>query len=103
MAYIVDLTLILQNLYWLTGRSPVSRRVIKLAFRAYDESTTKATVHYKINTHVTDGVAGRSQEKVLEKIIELINDHRFKQEEMFPLKAKLEEPLAGVPGEDEPW
>jgi hypothetical protein len=107
MAYITDLILIMQNLFWLTAEapgSPVSRRLVKFAFQSYDASSVKAQVHFQILEHVTrSSVSVRAdRDSVLEKIVELINSHRIYPAEMVALGRRI-----GVfdrfGGYDEPW
>lgn len=54
MAYIINLTLIMQNLFWLVAiyRVPVSRRLIKFASQAYKESDAMAGVHQEVESYV---------------------------------------------------
>jgi len=93
MTYIVDLTLIMQNVFWLISiyQVPVSRRLIKLAYYAYRESTVMPQVHEKIRKHVEgQAVYHRlNRDNALSKIVELLNGNRINTEEMFKLKGDI--------------
>ncbi|KIJ27167.1 hypothetical protein M422DRAFT_78873, partial [Sphaerobolus stellatus SS14] len=86
MAYIVDLTLIMQNVFYLAviGDRPITRRLIKFAFRSYKESDIKEAVHSEINAYVLQaGILERAgRDRVLEKIKELIDQNRMEAAEM---------------------
>ncbi|TDL22677.1 hypothetical protein BD410DRAFT_748466 [Rickenella mellea] len=105
MAYIVDLTLVMQNLFWLVSDSElhVSRRFIKLAFKAYSESKAKPHVHYDIDRHVKEAniFVLVDRDSALDKIIELIDHHRIESAEMFELRYRV----GTIEGADvdEPW
>ena len=105
MAYIVDLTLIMQNLFWLAviDRRPISRRLIKLAFKAYEESSEKTQVHADISEYVRQaGVIDRAnRDSVLDKIVELIGRNRIESAEMRLLNGRIGE--IDFSGDDEPW
>lgn len=73
MAYIVDLTLIMEIIFGVVtiANLVLSRRLIKLAYKAYKDSNTKVQVHREINNHVKD--AHRvDREAAVKKIVELI-------------------------------
>jgi len=75
MAYIVDLTLIMEIIFGVVtiANHVLSRRLIKLAYKAYKDSNTKAQVHREINNHVKD--AHRvDREAAVNKIVELIRN-----------------------------
>jgi hypothetical protein len=104
MAYIIDLTLVMQNIFWLSdGKHPASRRLIKIAFKAYLESNVKGEVHYKIAKHVKETrlYSPGARDSTLEKIIEIINCYRIDSAEMFALRGKL--PSFDPAGGEEPW
>lgn len=106
MAYIIDLTLVMQNLFWLVGiyRVPVSRRLIKLAAKAYEESEIRVQVHFEIEKHVEGAtVLDRvHRDGALSKIVELIDLYRIDTAEMFELKDKIG--VFDITGkDDEPW
>ncbi|KAG1717197.1 hypothetical protein EDB19DRAFT_1821553, partial [Suillus lakei] len=51
IAYIVDLTLVLQTLYLVSDSQELSRRVIKLAVASYHASPTSGEVHHQIQEY----------------------------------------------------
>jgi metallophosphoesterase superfamily enzyme len=93
MAYIVDLTLVMQNIFWLVAifRVPVSRRLVKLAYVAYKESIVRSDVHEGIKQHVQgQGVLDRlHRDSALDKIVELLHENRIDTAEMFGLKDEM--------------
>jgi hypothetical protein len=105
MAYIVDLTLIMQNLFWLAviDRRAINRRLIKFAFKAYEESREKAQVHSDISDFVKQaGVFDRgSRDNVLDKIVELIGRNRIESAEMRSLESRIGD--VDFSGDDEAW
>jgi len=106
MAYIVDLTLIMQNVFWLVSiyHVPVSRRLVKLAYIAYKESIVKTDVHEDIKKHVEgQNVFDRlRRDDALDKIVDLLNIYRINTEEMFRLRGDLGNvELSGK--DDESW
>jgi hypothetical protein len=106
MAYIVDLTLIMQNLFWLavTVRRPVTVRLIKLVIKWYRESPEKARVHSDISEYVRQaGVFDRAKrDTVLDKIVELIGRNRIESAEMHALNGHIGE-IDFSGDDDEPW
>jgi hypothetical protein len=107
MAYIVDLTLVMQNLFRLAvvdhRPPPITRRLIKLAFKTYEESPAKAQVHNAIRDHMKEAgffdCAG--QDGVLAKIVELIDVNRIESAEMHALKGSMGD--IEFTEDDEPW
>jgi hypothetical protein len=95
MTYIVDLTLIMQNVFWLVSiyRVPVSRRLVLLACRAYKESTIMPQVHEEIRKHVAEQAVHHrlDRDNALNKIVELLNGNRINTEDMFKLKGDIGE------------
>jgi hypothetical protein len=93
MAYIVDLTLIMQNIFWLVTIHPVpiSRHLVKLAYLAYKQSVVRYNVHEDIKKHVEgQNVLDRlRRDNALDKIVELLNKNRIDTEEMFALKEEM--------------
>jgi len=93
MAYLVDLTLVMQNIFWLISirRVPVSRRIVMLGFKAYKESIVMSDIHEEIKKHVEgQKVFGRSRrDSTLSKVIELLNGNRINTVEMFELKKDI--------------
>jgi hypothetical protein len=105
MAYIVDLTLIMQNIFWLVSiyQIPVSPRLIILACSAYKESTVMAHAHEEIRKHVEAQVVHHrlNRDHALSKIEELLNGNRINTEEMFKLKGDIG-PI-DLSGNDDTW
>jgi hypothetical protein len=107
MAYIVDLTLVMQNLFRLAvvdhRPPPITRRLIKLAFKTYEESPAKAQVHNAIRDYMKEAgffdCAG--QDGVLAKIVELIDVNRVESAEMHALKGSMGD--IEFTEDDEPW
>lgn len=101
MAYIVDLTIIMQIIFGLVVNAQLrlSRRLIKLAFTTFSESRERVQVHNEIKEHVKH--AGRAdRDAALAKILQLIESYRMKSEDMEELQSKM----AGFANiEDEPW
>jgi hypothetical protein len=107
MGYIVDLTIVMQSLFWLMqakgGTRPVLCRLIKLAFKAYSDSPDRTLVHDDIKSYVA-GVnflnMGR-RDRVLEKVISLIRTHRFVPRDVYKARVEAQDELAGE--QDETW
>ncbi|KAG8777722.1 hypothetical protein FRC15_011152 [Serendipita sp. 397] len=107
MAYIIDLTLVMQNIFWLVnatnGTYPTTRRLIKLAFRAYSESATKGRVHVLIEEHVRQFkpfIPG-GPDATLEAIENIIHQCTINLDEM--IRRRQEMPAFGTGEEEEPW
>ncbi len=95
MTYIVDLILIMQNIFWFVSlyQVPVSRRLIKLAYCAYKESTVMSQVHEEIKKHVAAQTVRHrlDRDNTLNKIEELLNGNRINTKEMFGLNVNIGE------------
>lgn len=109
MSYIIDLTLILQNVFWLQvltnqGR-PLSRRLIKAAASGYHTSNTKQTLRFKIDQHVQTPSLNVGPDITLKKIIELIEECTIDSAEMLEQRASLSSTFSGpgIVGADEEW
>jgi len=93
MAYIVDLTLVMQNVFWLVViyRVPVSRRLVKHALMAYKDSIMMSDVHEETRKHVEgQNVRDRlDRDSALNKIIELLHGNRINTAEMFKSKEDI--------------
>ncbi|KAG2040315.1 hypothetical protein BDR03DRAFT_949610 [Suillus americanus] len=98
MTYIVDLTCVMQILFLLAPTGSISRHVIKIAIKAYEEAG-KSNVHSEIQSYVSVTRSGR--DNALEKIVGLINDHSIKAEEVQGLRTKIKFPVDLQ--EDEEW
>ncbi|KAF7372645.1 G domain-containing protein [Mycena venus] len=91
MGYIVDLTIVMQSLFWVTrahaqamskehggqmATVPLSKQLVELAFAAYATDEHSSAVHDEIREFVKRAVALKP-DIVLERIVELITSHRF--------------------------
>ncbi|ESK91433.1 hypothetical protein Moror_2688 [Moniliophthora roreri MCA 2997] len=91
MAYIVDLTIIMQSLFWLTQARgdghPVTKPLLRLAYAAYAdcEEGASSRVHDAIQSFVTPTALFRIRRRDLtfDKIVELIHANRFTPSEHF--------------------
>jgi hypothetical protein len=93
MAYIVDLTLIMQNIFWLVTvfHIPLSHCLVKLAYIAYKGLIVKTNVHEAIKKHVKgqNFFDRLHRDSTLDKIAELLNEYRIDTEEMFRLQGSI--------------
>lgn len=90
MAYIVDLTLVLQTLHLLLDSQEVSRRVIKVAVESYRKSPTSGDVHNQIQEYGRKlTFLERADRDTLSKIIELMELHRIDTKEISALRAQI--------------
>jgi len=92
MAYIVDLTCVMQIVFLLasTGNGVVDIQAIAIAMRAYEEAH-KSDVHADINSFsVNFAVAPGKRDHVLDKIKELITSHSVGDEEIPNLRRQLQ-------------
>ncbi|KAJ7321941.1 hypothetical protein DFH08DRAFT_888956 [Mycena albidolilacea] len=100
MGYIVDLTVVMQSIFWLTqaraqkiGGSnptatvPLSARLVELALTAYATDNHSRTVHEKIRLFVKRKVALKP-DLVLDHVVELIKTHRFQPSKSFEADAE---------------
>lgn len=104
MAYIVGLTLVMQNLFCVAeGKHEASRRLIKLAFAAYCKSDAIGTVHTSIAEHVKEASLffQKGRDTTMDMIVDLIRRHSIKSAEMFEFRDKM--PNLNAKGSDEPW
>lgn len=102
MTYIIDLTMVTQTIFWIVGSNPrpITRRLIKLAFRAYNESSERNRLHVEIDNYCKEGHKGPNT--TFDKILNLIEGSTIKSEEMLTSKQKLE--LDGLwVKDDEAW
>jgi hypothetical protein len=106
MAYIIDLTLVMQNVFWLAAiyHVPVSRRLVKLAFGGYQQSLVRSDVHEEIRKHVEgQTVIDRlHRDSALRKIVELLDGNRIDTQEMFGLQGNIG-PVDFSGKDDESW
>jgi len=93
MAYIVDLTLVMQNVFWLVAiyRVPVSIILVKVAYGAYKKSIVMPDVHERIKKHV-EGQTVRDRldrDSALSKVIDLLKEYSISTAEMFGSKEDM--------------
>ncbi|OAX37671.1 hypothetical protein K503DRAFT_219392 [Rhizopogon vinicolor AM-OR11-026] len=90
IAYIVDLTLILQTLYLISESQELTRRAIKLAVRAYDDSTIRNDVHVQIQKDDWNLPLRDDEDRdTLAKIIQLLDKFSIEAGEISRLRAKI--------------
>lgn len=106
MAYIVDLTLIMQNIFWLVTihRVPVSCRLVKFAYVTYKKSTVMPIVHTAIKVFVKEqAVLDRFNcDSAINKIEELLTKYSIDTPEMFRLKDDMKV-VTFSGADDESW
>ncbi|KAG2034763.1 hypothetical protein BDR03DRAFT_1013208 [Suillus americanus] len=101
IAYIVDLTLVLQILYLVSDSQELSRRVIKLAVAAYCKSPTSGEVHNRIQGYDRKlTLLERADRDTLDKIIELMDMYCIDAKEISTVRAQIPT-VDSLP--DEPW
>ncbi|EDR01051.1 uncharacterized protein LACBIDRAFT_312614 [Laccaria bicolor S238N-H82] len=101
MAYIVDFIIIMQIIFGLlvNAHLRLSRRLIKLVFKAYSISVERSKVHKEIKEHVK--LAGCfDRDAALAKIIQLIKEYQMKPESMEELQSAVK---AFENNEDKDW
>lgn len=107
MAYIIDLTLILQNVFWLqvltdSQGQDLSRRLIKAAAVKYYTSNTKQTLRFKIDQHLNSSSFNVGPRSTLGTIIELIEECTLDPSDMWDYMGSISfDPRDVV--EDEAW
>jgi hypothetical protein len=99
MGYIVDLTIVMQRLYFLMqartqasgSRSPVNERLFKLALDAYMQNSEHSLqkVHEEVRLFATRKNALSKSGRVIGEVERLINVNRFKPSERFMVDARL--------------
>ncbi|KAG0691974.1 hypothetical protein DFH29DRAFT_609380 [Suillus ampliporus] len=100
MAYIVDLTLVLQTLYLVSENEELSRRGIKLAVASYNASIS-GEVHARIQEYDRELTPlDRRDRNTLDKIIELMQLYSLDAEAISNLRKEV--PAVGS-APDEPW
>ena len=101
MGYIVDLTIVMQSLFFLMqarteAGSPfaVDERLSHIALEAYKQDTEHSLqkVHDEIRSFASIKKALFKSETVIKEVERLINDHRFKPSERFVEEAKVDSP-----------
>ncbi|KAG1744535.1 uncharacterized protein EDB91DRAFT_1122748 [Suillus paluster] len=90
ISYIVDLTLVLQTLYLVSGGEALSRRVIKLAVKAYHDSPISGRVHTGIQQYDRElSFLDRRDRNALDKIIELVQYYSIDAVTISDLRKKI--------------
>ena len=86
MAYIVDLTLVMEILFWIVAiyRVPLLRRPINLAFKSYKGSHAVA-VHSEIQQYVERGTLIHCAQRgnVINQIVKVINHYHIGTADKF--------------------
>jgi hypothetical protein len=109
MMYIIDLTLVLQNLFWIqTLRNPdqpITRPWIKLAAAAYNESNVKAALHIKVKEFLSNqsNLLITGPDRVLLKIEELLHTYTLNSTEVLAKQNTLGMSSIKIPPVDEEW
>ncbi|KAG6814697.1 hypothetical protein H0H87_007865, partial [Tephrocybe sp. NHM501043] len=105
MTYIIDLTLILQNIFWLQALSgygqPLSRRIIKAGARAYYESNTKQTISFRIDKHLEGVSFNVGPDSTLNAIVDLIESCIIDSAEILEQRSNFT--VLENLGDDEAW
>jgi len=88
MAYISDLTLGMESLYWLARSrrdKAIARQDVVHAFTTYRASKQRGDVHLKIRDYIGDENIMRSfsRDKALTKVASIIDRTRFNPAELF--------------------
>ncbi|OAX34157.1 kinase-like protein [Rhizopogon vinicolor AM-OR11-026] len=101
IAYIADLTLILQTLHLVSDSQELSRRAIKLAVASYLDSDMSAGVHGHIQKYNTDLPLSESADQgALNEVVKLTESFSMEAEDILKLRAQIR---ASGSGEDEQW
>lgn len=106
MTYIIDLTLIMQTIFWLVAvyEVPITRRLIKSTYKAYHISTVRQEVHRRIEIYIEDVkfVDRVNRDSALGQIEDILKSYRIETQDMFNPENKFTE--LDLPREDdEPW
>ncbi|KIM20816.1 hypothetical protein M408DRAFT_306341 [Serendipita vermifera MAFF 305830] len=105
MAYTVDFTLVMWHIFVLVGSEDlvISRRMIKLAYTAYNNSDLKTKAHLMINYHAkdTNPITRGARDTTVDKIDEIINLFRMDLADLSHLQVHSGE--FQVPEQNEPW
>ncbi|KAG2092156.1 uncharacterized protein F5147DRAFT_657772 [Suillus discolor] len=99
MTYIVDLTCVMQILFLLAPTGPISRHVVKIATKAYEEAC-KNKVHLAIQSYCVSAMS-TGEGDALETIVRMIKDHSIQADEVQGLRARMEGPVDSKA--DEEW
>ncbi|KAJ8585270.1 hypothetical protein M405DRAFT_419505 [Rhizopogon salebrosus TDB-379] len=96
ISYIVDLTIILQTLYLVSGLDKqLSIRVIKLTVAAYHRSSVSGDVHARVQGYVRKlTILDRADRDILDKVVELVNLYSIDTREISFLQQQI--PAVGL-------
>jgi hypothetical protein len=109
MGYIVDLIMVVQLLFSVVASNqlPITRRLINITIKAYNDSIVKAQVHIDIQDHVNKaGVFNHAKDVTFSKIVDLIESHDGNTSQMLGLMGKTLEMLREKNeslGDDDEW
>ncbi|KIM30956.1 hypothetical protein M408DRAFT_327870 [Serendipita vermifera MAFF 305830] len=105
MAYIVDLTLVMQHIFVLVQGEdlPTTRRVIKLAYTAYNDSGLKSKAHTMITEHAKNinTIKPGARDMTIDKIVEIIGLFRIDSATLS--NSQVHSDNFQVSGQEEPW
>ncbi|KAG6904527.1 hypothetical protein DXG01_009262 [Tephrocybe rancida] len=97
MSYIIDLTLVLQNIFWLQALNgygqPLSRRNVEAGARVYYESNAKRTILFKIDKHLKGFNPNVGPDTTLNTIVELIESCIIDSAEMLEERSNFPVPV----------
>ncbi|KAG1731481.1 uncharacterized protein EDB91DRAFT_1252118 [Suillus paluster] len=99
ITHTVHLTCIMHIVFLLASTGFISRRVIKIAVKAY-EVAGKGRVHSAFQSHVP--LIHSGEDEVLEEIVRLIESHSIKAEEVQDMRTKIGSHMMGLQL-DEEW
>jgi hypothetical protein len=108
VAYIIDLTIVLQTLYLLCDSQKLTRWSIKLAVKSYLESNVSAKIHTRIKKYDAHfkklgghlPLSAATDQDTLDMIVVLMEECSIDTSEVLELRAKIP-PVDYVP--EEPW
>lgn len=105
MAYTVDFTLVMQHIFILVRGEDLatSRRMIKLAYMAYNNSDLKSKAHIMIKDHAknTNPIARGARDTTIDKIVEIISLFRIDSADLYG--QQVQSGGFRVSEQDEPW
>lgn len=104
MTYIVDLTMVTQDIFWIVGSNPrpITRRLIKLAFNTHIKSAKRSQLRDEIAEYSKKGIGRTGADTTFEKILELIKASTINPEEMLANRQGLDHDALWAEG-DEGW
>jgi len=105
MAYIVDLTLVMQILFCRVSQDnlKISRTLVKRVWGLYESSDLKGYIHSEIARYVRDcGVLNIARpDAAMDKIVDLINETRISSEQLIQLEDSIR--VFAPSPDDEEW